>query len=200
MIDTSSSLTRRKALTLISTVGASVVAGSSSASAFFFRRPASPVVHFDQLPEQWVELQGKNLYNYIDFVANLSLQQITVHQVVSAHAKQRGAVWNSLPPHSLWRYIGTTLKVVDRVAREIDQPVKEVVSVYRSAAYNARCPGAKSSSWHQSNCAMDVTFPIAAPVIARTVRSYRDRGLFRGGVGSYSGFTHVDTRGTNVDW
>jgi hypothetical protein len=120
MIDTSSSLTRRKALTILSTVGASVVAGSSPASAFFFRRPASPVVHFDELPQQWVDLQGKNLNNYIDYIANLNLQQITVHQVVSAHAKERGAVWNSLPPQSLWRYIGTTLKVVDRIAREIE--------------------------------------------------------------------------------
>jgi len=200
MIDTSLCLSRRKVIGLLSTASAAVVAGSSSASAFLFRRPAAAEVDFEQLPEEWVNRQGGNLNNYIDYIANLNLQKITLHQVVSAHAKQRGAVWNSLPPQSLWRYIGTTLKVVDRIAREIDKPLKEVVSAYRSPAYNARCPGAKSSSWHQSNCAMDVTFATAAPVIARTMRSYRNRGLFRGGVGSYSAFTHIDTRGTNVDW
>jgi hypothetical protein len=200
MISPTVSLSRRKALGVFSAVGASLVAGSSSASAGFFRRPASPVVHLDELPETWVDLQGRNLPNYIDFVANLNLEQISVHQIVSAHAKQRGAVWNSLPPSSMWRNIGNTLKVVDRIAREVDKPVKEIISAYRSPAYNSRCPGAKSTSWHQMNYAMDVTFPVAAPVMARTIRSYRNRGLFRGGVGAYPAFTHVDTRGTNVDW
>jgi hypothetical protein len=185
---------------MFSAIGASLVAGTSSASAFFFRPSASPTVHFDELPERWVELQGEKLDNYIDYVANLNLQQVSVHQVVAAHAKQRGSVWNSLPPRELWKNIGKTLKVVDRIGREIDKPVKSIISVYRSPAYNARCPGAKSSSWHQSNFALDVTFPVAAPVITRTMRSYRNRGLFRGGVGGYPGFTHIDTRGMNVDW
>jgi len=200
MFSSPASVSRRRALGVLSAVGASVVASGSQASAFFFRRPASPVLHIDDLPQQWVDLQGRNLNNYVDYIANLNLEKITVHQVVSAHAKQRGSVWNSLPPSSMWKNLGTTLKVVDRIAREIDKPVKEIVSAYRAPAYNARCPGAKSNSWHQENFAMDVTFPVAAPLITRTVRSYRNRGLFRGGVGGYSSFTHVDTRGMNVDW
>jgi hypothetical protein len=28
----------------------------------------------------------------------------------------------------------------------------------------------------------------------------RNCGLFRGGVGGYGGFTHIDTRGQNIDW
>ena len=200
MLDSRSPLTRRHALGMFSAIGASLVATSSSASAFFFRRSASPTVHFDELPARWIELQGQQLDHYIDYVANLNLQQVSVHQVVAAHAKQRGSVWNSLPPRELWKNIGRTLKVVDRIGREIDKPVKNIISVYRSPAYNARCPGAKSSSWHQSNYALDVSFPVAAPVITRTVRSYRNRGLFRGGVGGYPGFTHIDTRGVNVDW
>lgn len=200
MIDTTSNLSRRNALGIIGAFGATAVASSSSASAFFSRRPASPALNLEALPDQWVTLQGRNLNNYVDYLANLNLEKVTVNQVVSAHAKNRGSVWNSLPPQSMWKNIGTTLKVVDRIAREINKPVKEVVSVYRSPAYNARCAGAKSSSWHQSNFAMDVTFDFSAPAIARTIRHYRDRGLFRGGVGSYSRFTHIDTRGVNVDW
>ena len=63
-----------------------------------------------------------------------------------------------------------------------------------------RCPGAKSSSWHQVKCAVDVVFPARASSVTRTIRDLRNRGLFRGGVGGYSGFTHIDTRGQNVDW
>ena len=200
MFDSPTLFSRRKVIGVMSSLGAAVAASSSPASAFFFRRPASPAVHVEDFPDEWVNLQAHNLENYVDYLANLNLEKVTVNQVIAAHAKKRGNVWNSLPTKSLWKNIGTTLKVVDRIAREIDIPVKEVVSVYRSPAYNARCAGAKTSSWHQANVAMDVVFPVSARAIARTVRDYRNRGLFRGGVGSYAGFTHIDTRGVNVDW
>lgn len=200
MIFSNVSLSRRKALGVFSSLGATLAAATSTTAAAFFRHPGSQEVNLDELPDTWVEIQGRNLPNYIDFIANLHLEYVTTQQIVSAHAKQRGMVWNSLPPSSMWRNIGTTLKVVDRIAREIGKPVKEIISAYRSPAYNARCPGAKSSSWHQMNYAMDITFPLAAPMIARTIRAYRSRGLFRGGVGAYRAFTHVDTRGVNVDW
>ena len=36
---------------------------------------------------------------------------------------------------------------------------------------------------------------------ARALRSMRDdEGLFKGGVGLYASFVHLDTRGTNADW
>ena len=200
MLESPTSFTRRNALGLLTAVGASAIASSSTASAFFFRRPANPSLDVAALPEQWVHQQGSSLQNYADYLANLNLEKVSVQQVISAHAKNHGTVWNSLPPKSLWKNIGTTLKVMDRIAREIDKPVKEVISVYRAPAYNARCAGAKTSSWHQTNFAMDVSFDVSARVIARTVRDYRNRGLFRGGVGSYSSFTHIDTRGVNIDW
>ena len=78
--------------------------------------------------------------------------------------------------------------------------VKEVVSAYRSPAYNARCAGAKRRSWHQANVAVDVKFHTGARNVTATARNLRDRGLFKGGVGSYSSFTHIDTRGQNVNW
>jgi hypothetical protein len=28
----------------------------------------------------------------------------------------------------------------------------------------------------------------------------RKEGVFKGGVGRYPGFTHIDTRGSNADW
>jgi len=40
----------------------------------------------------------------------------------------------------------------------------------------------------------------ARPKPFTTARKMRTEGLFKGGVGSYSSFTHVDTRGQNADW
>ena len=96
--------------------------------------------------------------------------------------------------------MGFTLRVIDRISSEMRTPVMEIVSAYRTPAYNARCGGAKSHSWHMANVAVDVRFDTSARKVTSATRSLRDRGLFKGGVGSYSSFTHVDTRGTNVNW
>ena len=60
--------------------------------------------------------------------------------------------------------------------------------------------GAKSGSWHQANVAVDVKFPERASKVTAAARSLRERGLFKGGVGGYWNFTHIDTRGENVNW
>jgi len=93
-----------------------------------------------------------------------------------------------------------TLKATDRLAATIGMPVKEVTSAYRSPAYNRRCPGAKSKSWHLRNFALDLKFNTSSYKVARAARYVRSKGHFKGGVGSYSSFTHIDTRGHNVDW
>lgn len=179
------------------------MASSTPASAFFFGKKKEVVatrLDLSGLPEEWVRLQGRNLADYANYIGSIKLRYISTKQVIEAHAKRRGTVWNSLPPKSLWRNMVTTLRVVDRLGAEINQPVKEIVSAYRSPAYNARCSGAKTGSWHQANVAVDVKFPVRASVVTTSVRSLRARGLFKGGVGSYWSFTHIDTRGQSVDW
>lgn len=206
-----SSTSRRGALGTLGLGALALIGSSLPASAFFSRKPGTPrvlvngggrtaAVDLSGLPAEWVGLQGSNLRDYAAYLNSLKLQRLTVRQVIEAHAKQRGSVWNGLPPRNLWRQMVPTLRVVDRVCLELEQPVKEIVSAYRSPAYNARCAGARSGSWHQANVAVDVKFPVAASTVAQTARTLRSRGLFRGGVGRYSGFTHVDTRGQNVDW
>lgn len=96
--------------------------------------------------------------------------------------------------------MGYTLRVIDRISVTMKVPVKEIVSAYRCPAYNAQCEGAKARSWHQANVAVDVQFETSAHNVTAAARSLRDRGLFKGGVGSYSSFTHIDTRGQNVNW
>ncbi len=195
-------------------VGLGIIASSTQASAFLFKKnneePKVSVqaagnarvgqVDLSQFPAEWVRLQGKALPEYVRYIQSLKLRAISPEQVIEAHAKSKGSVWNNLPPKAWWNRMGYTLRVVDRVGIEMRQPVKEIVSAYRSPAYNARCSGAKRGSWHQANLAVDVKFNVRASQVTATTRNLRDRGLFKGGVGSYYNFTHIDTRGQNINW
>ncbi|MGB1129241.1 MAG: D-Ala-D-Ala carboxypeptidase family metallohydrolase [Haloferula sp.] len=189
---------RRSALGTLGMGALATLAGTSPASAFFIKKKTP--VNLSGLPRHWVALQGHNLPAYADFLAGLKLKYVTPRQVIDAHAKRRGSVWNMLPPKHMWKNMAPTLKAVDKVGAQLGRPVKEVVSAYRSPAYNRRCAGASRGSWHQANVAVDVKFPVSSWTVSKTSRSLRSRGLFRGGVGHYSGFTHIDTRGHNVDW
>lgn len=175
------------------------MASSLPASAFFFG-PPKVKTDLSGLPEAWKARQGRNLLGYVDFLEDLKLRRIPVRQVIAAHAKRHGSVWNSLPPKSMWKNIAATLRVIDRVGAELDQPVKEIVSAYRSPAYNARCAGASSGSYHKSNVAIDVRFHSSPRSVSSVARNLRSRGVYKGGVGRYYNFTHIDTRGYNVNW
>lgn len=177
---------------------------SPKVSVFSQKKPAVPAaaprMDLRDLPPEWARLQGQVLPEYARYLWNLKLKSISPAQVISAHAKQKGGVWNSLPPKQWWTRMGYTLRVADRVALEMNVHEVEVVSAYRSPAYNARCSGAKTRSWHQANVALDVKFPVRASQVTSAARNLRDRGLFKGGVGGYWNFTHIDTRGENVNW
>ena len=191
-----------KRRTLLQWVAASAVlvgVGGNRAAGFFLGRSRNELI-VTALPDEWVRRNGSQLKAYAQFIDSLRLEKITTMQLVEAHAKQHGAVWNTLPPAQLWKNIGRTLLVVDRLAKELREPVKEIISAYRSPAYNARCYGARSGSWHQANYAIDVSFDMRARNVTRAARSMRQTGVFRGGVGGYAGFTHIDTRGMNIDW
>jgi hypothetical protein len=153
-----------------------------------------------RLDATWLRSNKALVEEYARYIERMHLKNITVQQVVAAHARRHGSVWNTLPPRSDWKNIKATLKVVDRISKELNTPVTEIVSVYRSPAYNRRCPGAKRHSWHIRNFAVDVKMGTRPSRVSSMARKLRGRGVFRGGVGRYWNFTHVDTRGTNVDW
>jgi hypothetical protein len=193
------SLSRRGALGSFGLGALALIASNTSASAGLFTS-STPSIDLDGICPEWIAHQGSNLNGYIAYLQSIKLQRITVRQIIEAHAKQHGSVWNCLPSREMWVQMSPTLKVIDRVALELNQPVTEIVSAYRAPSYNALCPGAKSGSWHQVNVACDVRFPASPYQVTAVTRNLRSRGLFQGGVGSYSGFTHVDTRGQNEDW
>jgi hypothetical protein len=140
------------------------------------------------------------LPEYARYLRGLNLKSISPQQVIEAHAKNKGSIWNSLPPKKWWTRMGYTLRVADRIALEMNIKDAEIVSAYRCPAYNAHCEGAKAGSWHQANVAVDVRFPVRPSKVTAAARNLRDRGLFKGGVGGYWNFTHIDSRGENMDW
>jgi hypothetical protein len=206
---------RRGVLGTLGLTGLGLIATSTSSAASIFQKKNPQVmvqtsarnapaaggrIDLTGLNPNWAHSQGRILPEYTRYLTSLKLQRISPGQVIEAHAKSKRGVWNSLPPKAWWVRMGYTLRVADRVALEMGAGEVEVVSAYRSPAYNARCAGASAGSWHQANVAVDVKFPMRASVVTAAARSLRDRGLFKGGVGGYGNFTHIDTRGQNINW
>jgi len=209
---------RRGMLGTLGLAGLGVLASSAKAGAFTTGKPsAGPQVSVptatendfytysqaagaDELPPEWVAWHGPLTGEYLRYLSGLGLRRVCPKQVLTTHAHHHGSVWNTLPPKTWWNRIGYTLRVVERIAREMNVSQVEVISAYRCPQYNALCPGAKSGSWHQANIAADVKFPVKASKVTATARELRDLGLFKGGVGGYWNFTHIDCRGHNVNW
>jgi uncharacterized protein YcbK (DUF882 family) len=91
--------------------------------------------------------------------------------------------------------------VIDELRSRLQRSII-LSSVYRSPAYNTAIAGAGDSQ-HTHFRAIDFVVkgsPVGPMEWATALREIRSSGLFRGGIGVYSTFVHVDTRGKNVDW
>ncbi len=118
----------------------------------------------------------------------------------SAHfGNGKGRGLNAAPPETLWANIIPTAQVLDKLRARLDAPIR-ITSAYRTREYNKAINGAEQS-WHLQFRACDITADGIAPSrVADALARMRDEGDFRGGIGRYAGFTHVDTRGANQDW
>jgi len=154
----------------------------------FDYRPAIPL-HLDPYGRE-----------YEAFLLSLGLRYIKPSELLRPHFNIRGAVSNSLPPKELWRNMTPTLKVADELRQLLGVRLETIASAYRSPAYNAACAGAASHSYHMQNRALDLVYDCSPQQVAEAARSLRNQGIFRGGIGRYPGFTHIDTRGKNADW
>ena len=156
-------LTRRGVLRLLALTGAALAASGESSQAFvdFFSsyQPASRglLTKLD-IPSVWMPQLGSQLPSYAEFLQRMKFKQMSIRQVIAPHAKSHGSMHNTLPPRYLWRNIRSTLKVVDQLADRLDMPVGGDRLRLPDPAYNARCPGAKSNSYHVRNNAMDIVF------------------------------------------
>jgi hypothetical protein len=196
-------IARRDFLRTAAFAGAALMIGASSnANAFWFL--SSPSAGSDlmkelEIPTGWLERFGSSLPEYVKFLHRLRLKNIPVKAIIQPQLKVRGKIANVLPPKAAWKNMVPTLRAVDRLATVLDEPLVEVISAYRSPAYNRSC-GSSGSSQHLRNSAVDLRFNSPPRVVSKVARDLREKGLFLGGVGRYSGFTHIDTRGRNADW
>lgn len=190
---------------IILCAGAGMLIGASKADAMWsvfdvLNGESGETPDRSSVPPSLRGVLGYNGEAYRKFLNRMGLRKISVQQIMDTHAKAHGRIHNTLPPRQLWGNIRSTLLAVDKVSNRLGEPVHEVISVYRSPAYNATCPGAKSHSYHMRNNAVDMRYNASPRKVAATARDMRKAGLFKGGVGQYPGFTHVDTRGSNADW
>jgi hypothetical protein len=103
---------------------------------------------------------------------------------------------NTDPPRSLWPSLLAVTKVADEARHRLGRALR-INSAYRSPAYN-RAIGGASASIHMRGGALDLSGSPAT--LHKILTQMRSEGLFRGGIGRYKTFTHVDVRGKNADW
>jgi hypothetical protein len=103
---------------------------------------------------------------------------------------------NTDPPRSLWPSLLAVTKVADEARHRLGKALR-INSAYRSPAYNRAISGA-SKSIHVLGGALDLSGSPAT--LHKILTEMRAEGLFRGGIGKYRTFVHVDVRGKNADW
>lgn len=107
---------------------------------------------------------------------------------------------NSLPQRQFWDNFEKTAKVLDELRHRLNAPIR-LSSIYRNETYNGCLSGTASESQHKQMRAADFAADSGNPAHWRSVLlDMRDEGLFKGGIGIYNTFVHVDTRGVNRDW
>lgn len=147
---------------------------------------------------------GWPLYNkFAAYVATLGLRYFTADELLflgSSNAAGKCKGLNDYPPEVFWKNIAPTAAVLDKLREELAAPI-HVLSVYRAPAYNKCLDGTAANSFHMRFQAIDFVCDVGSPSTwAAKLREYRNRGVFSGGIGVYSSFVHVDTRGVNANW
>jgi len=146
---------------------------------------------------------------YAEFIDRLGLRYFKGSEFALYADRTRNGVKNSLPPEGLWTNIIPTLIVVDEIRHQAGAPIT-LTSAYRSPAYN-RAVGGESASFHMKNQATDIQcaslsaralWKIAVGLRGKKFRLPGNGGsfVFKGGIGQYPSFVHVDTRGYNANW
>lgn len=142
--------------------------------------------------------------DFADFISALGLRHFRSSEFLvmggqNSSGPCRGL--NHFPDRSLWPRITGTAKVLDELRERLGAAIGPT-SVYRSDAYNACIPGAAGGSLHRQFNAVDFKCQDGNDSVhwAKELKRMRDAGFFRGGIGVYGTFVHVDTRGSNANF
>jgi len=160
--------------------------------------PKSPTPSSPPAPREPLILPHEE--HYAEFLENLNLRYLAPHEIISPHRRERNGIANVLPPRKYWRRMVPTLKMADELRHRLGVKLLYITSAYRSPEYNAECPGASPGSYHTRNLALDLVYDCPSEMVMDEARKMRAEGLFRGGLGLYKTFIHLDTRGRNANW
>jgi hypothetical protein len=143
---------------------------------------------------------GKNLTgakaNFQKLLDDAGVRYFDADEVFFRGARDAKLQLNTDPPRSLWPSLLAVTKVADEARHRLGKPLR-INSAYRSPAYNRAISGA-SASIHVRGGALDLSGSPAT--LHKILTQMRAEGLFRGGIGRYKTFCHVDVRGKNADW
>lgn len=125
------------------------------------------------------------------------IKHFTANELFFRGASDETLHLNTEPPEELWSNMIPTAKVANE-ARERMGSSLVIKSAYRAPAYNRRIGGARFSQ-HMRFCALDLGTSSPAKLYRILLEMRRD-GKFKGGLGLYNSFVHLDTRGVNANW
>jgi uncharacterized protein YcbK (DUF882 family) len=142
---------------------------------------------------------SKPTVSFEEWFSGLKVKHFTAGEFTSYFRRTRGGVRNSPPPVTLRPNIVPTIRIVDDLRRHFKKPIV-LLSSYRSPAYN-RAVGGAPKSIHMEFRALDIAVAGVAPSeVFKVLRSWRAAGKFKGGLGLYETFVHIDTRGYDATW
>lgn len=138
--------------------------------------------------------------SFTDWFNRQGIRHFSAREFTSYFETTRRGVTNSAPPREMWKLILPTLRVVDALREDLGKSIV-LLSSYRSPAYNAAITGAASKSYHMRFQALDIAVAGHSPIsVFKRLQAWREVGRFTGGLGLYSTFVHIDTRGTIATW
>ncbi len=120
----------------------------------------------------------------------------TADEVFYRGARDARLQLNTDPPRALWPSLLAVVRVADEARHRLGKPLR-INSAYRSPAYNKAISGS-GGSIHMKGGALDLSGSPAT--LHKILTQLRKEGFFKGGIGKYRTFVHVDVRGKNADW
>ncbi len=142
-----------------------------------------------------------------EFIDQMGLRHFRGKELTWLWSRTRKGVMNSVPPETLWANCVKPLVVLDEIRERLREPIR-ITSAYRSPAYN-QAVGGEAMSYHKIFGALDFTNKRGARVAAAIAKELRGTRIklpgggsfvWRGGIGVYPGFVHIDTRGRDANW
>lgn len=136
--------------------------------------------------------------DFQQFLDRNNIEFFTAREVLFLGNSNTWLKLNTTPEPTLWPNILPALAAADELRRRLGRPI-QILSAYRNLPYNRAIGGARASQ-HTQFRALDLTAKVPIPELARLARQIRAEKLFTGGLGTYPGFIHIDSRRANADW